>query len=268
VQDKAQLQSATTILNVNATSTAVTPSGLSTGTIASPSGAGGIGGVAAPILVQAAPVAAVNTGLDATLFGIDGLTALPVASANSTAAEMKLNTRQTILQVTGKYYVRVSSATAGSFGFRVENVTTSSREVEPNDTAATATLIGANGWSSGVISNATDKDHFRVHGEAGQLVSLSLLAAAGAGMGTTLADWGSALVPVVEVRDGSGNLLASASADRKGMNNFAESTVHTDTMLETSFRAPAGADYDVTISDADSQGGATYFYALHVSKNQ
>jgi len=272
VQDKSQLQGATTVIDSGATSNTVTPAGPSTGAIASPGSIAvattQIGVVAAPVLAPSGPVAVKGTGLDAVLLSSDGVSQLALAAANSSATESRVNSRQTILQATGKYYVRVTSGAAGEFGFRVENVTTTSREVEPNDTAATATAIGANGWSSGVISSTTDKDHFRIHGEAGQLVSVSLLAAAGGGMGTALADWGSSLVPVVEVRDAAGNLIATTSADRKGLTNFAESTLHTDTMTETSFRAPTGADYDVTVYDADSQGGAAYFYALHVGKNQ
>ena len=41
-------------------------------------------------------------------------------------------------------------------------------------------------------------------------------------------------------------------------------------MLETSFRAPAAGDYDVVVADsaANAQGGAGFFYALQVWKNQ
>jgi hypothetical protein len=291
LQDNSELQSATGKLTATSTTNTVTASGMTTGTIGSPSGSAlapstgtvtatpvsgsttQVGTVTGPVLSQPSqpitdvPVAGVAI-LDAGLLGSDAVTALAVASATSTATESKLNTKQTILQATGKYYVKVTGSAAGKFGFRLDLVTNSSREIEPNDTAATATAIGANGWSSGVIATSADKDHFKIHGELNQLVTVSVLAAAGGGIGTALSDWGSALVPVITIRDGSGNIVASTSADRKGLTNFAESTLHTDSTTETSFRAPAGADYDVTVSDADAQGGAGYFYALHVVKNQ
>jgi hypothetical protein len=299
--DKSGLQGVTAVLSSSAQANTVTPAGPTTGTIASPAGvpAAGANGlatlpqiaVASPIVLQSAPPSDQVTGvtltpipgqnpapvpvpasppptIDASLIASDGATGLATAGAAGNATESKLITRQTILQATGKYFVKVTSSAAGTFGFRIDLVSSTTREVEPNDSASTASAVGTNGWASGVISSATDKDHFKVHGEAGQLVTVGLLAAAGSGMGTSLADWGSQLVPVVEVRDASGNLIAQTSADRKGQTNFAESTLDTDTMLETSFRAPSAADYDVTVYDADSQGGAGYFYALHVWKNQ
>jgi hypothetical protein len=39
-------------------------------------------------------------------------------------------------------------------------------------------------------------------------------------------------------------------------------------MVETSFRAAAEGNYDVTVADADGQGGPGFFYALRVWKNQ
>jgi hypothetical protein len=38
--------------------------------------------------------------------------------------------------------------------------------------------------------------------------------------------------------------------------------------MQTSFRAPAAGDFDITVTDADGQAGPNYFYALHVWKNQ
>ena len=294
LQDSGELQGATTAVSATPSTNTVTASGQTTGTIASPSGSAVAPATgttvttvkATPISqtgavgsgpVQAVPSAPVGdgtvvfipTGLDAALVASNGTSALPMAAASSTPTETMLNTRQTILQASGTFYVKITSVAAGKFGFRVDLVSTSSREVEPNDTAATATAIGANGWSSGVISSATDVDHYKIHCEALQLCTVSVLAAAGNGMGTTLNDWGSALVPVLEVRDASANLIAASSADRKGLMNYAESTGRYDSHIETSFRGGAvGADYDVAISDQDKQFGASYYYALHMWKNQ
>jgi hypothetical protein len=209
-----------------------------------------------------------TAGANAVLLGTDGVSEISSGAGFGSATESKLNIRQTILQATGTYFVRVRSAAMGSFGIRLERVAVSAREIEPNNTVAQANPIDASGWISGAIGVAGDIDHFLVHAEAGQLVTVSLLAARGGGMGPSLADWGSALMPNLEVRDVKGTLLSLTSADRKGEANFAESTQRPDPMVETSFRAPAAADYDIVVSDTDGQGGANYFYALHVWKNQ
>jgi hypothetical protein len=274
VLDKSQLQSATLLVNPATTSNTVDAWGNTTGTIGSPGSPNGYL-VAAPVLVPpgssaapAAPTAAAVGTLDAFLLSTDGATRLAQGIASNTATEIKLNTRQTILQLTGKHYIKVTSSAAGKFGLRLDNVASTAREVEPNNTAATGTAIGTSGWSSGVISSSTDQDHFKIPAQAGQLMSVSLLAAAGSGQGTSYGDLGSALVPVVEIRDPAGNLVSSVSADRKGQTNFAETAMHPEAMVEASFRAGAAGTYDVTVSDADSQGGAAYFYALHVWANQ
>ena len=142
---------------------------------------------------------------------------------------------------------------AGTLGIHVSLTSPTSREVEPNDAVGTGASLDSAVFS-GAIGSAGDKDHFTVHGEAGQLVSISLAAAPGGG-GTVLADLGSALLPNLEVRDGQGHLLSATSADRKGESNFAQSYLRPESMVEASFRAPAAGDYDVTISDVDGQGG-------------
>jgi hypothetical protein len=216
-----------------------------------------------------------TSGADAVLLGTDGVTALASGSAFGNPAESKFNVRQTILQATGTYFVRVRSVTTGRFGLRLERLAATEREIEPNDSAAQATPIGASGWVSGAIGSAGDQDHFLIHAEAGQLVTVSVLAAPGAGMGTSLSDWGSALMPKLEVRSAQGAVLSSTAADRKGGFNFAESAQHPllplldrAPMIQTSFRAPAAGDYDIVVSDADGQGGPTYFYALNAGGNQ
>ena len=220
--------------------------------------------------------AAVGPTAKVAILRADGVTEVPTAATYTDGSESRLNYRQTILQATGTYFVRVQSTDAGKFGLRLERVTTSAREVEPNHTIATATAVPATGWISGAIVAAGEQDHFKVHAEAGQLMTVSLLGASGAGLGSLLSDWGSALMPNLEVRDSVGNLVSAASADRKGSTNFAETLQHpliaqignVPPTVQASFRAPAAGDFDIAVSDADGQGGANYFYALQVSKNQ
>ncbi|MFL5311048.1 MAG: PPC domain-containing protein [Myxococcales bacterium] len=251
VQDRTMLQGAT----LSMTPTAATPASATT---------------------TAGTALAVAATADATFLRDDGVTELGVGYSFADASKSRLNYRQTILQTTGTYFVRVNSTTAGKFGLRLERLVGSARETEPNDAIAAANLIPTAGWISGAIGAAGDQDHFKVHAEAGQLMTVSVLGAAGAGLGMPLADWGSALVPSVEVRDSLGNLVSATSADRGGGFNFAETIQHplvaqignVPPTVQTSFRAPAAGDYDVAVFDADGQGGPDYFYALHVWKNQ
>jgi hypothetical protein len=225
---------------------------------------------------NAAAPAPVAPTADMTFVQADGVTGLPTASPSTDGSKSSLNYRQTILPSTATYFVRVQSNTAGKFGLRLEKVTATGREVEPNDTAATATVMPASGWVSGAVGAAGEQDHFKVHAEAGQLVTVSVLAASGVGLGSLLSDWGSSLIPSVEIRDAAGNVVSATSADRKGAVNFAETLQHplvaqisnVPPTVQTSFRAPVAADFDVMVTDADGQGGASYFYALQVGKNQ
>lgn len=209
-----------------------------------------------------------QSGADAVLLAGDGVTPLPSGVSFGTAAESKLNLRQTILPSNGTYYVRVRSNAAGRFGLRLDRLAATAREIEPNNTAATATNILGTGLVSGIISTAGDVDHFKVHAAAGQLISVGAFAAPGAGSANSLADFGSALVPTLQLRDAAGNLLSAVSADRQGNANFAETNQRPEEMVELAFRAPATGDYDLAVSDADGLFGPTYFYALQVRTNQ
>jgi hypothetical protein len=208
-----------------------------------------------------------STVADAMLLGTDGVTALaapPQPFASQPPAASELNVRQTILQESGPHYVRVSSPAGGSFGIRLERI---------------AAAGSATGWISGVLplpsaAAPIPANHHTVHAEEGQLVTLSLLAgpAASQNSASPFGNWGSALLPkvqVVQVLDATHrNTLSATSADRLGQTNYAESMLRPQAMLETSFRAPAAGDYDVVVSDANGLGGPAYFYALQVWKNQ
>jgi hypothetical protein len=227
-------------------------------------------------IAATATTAAVPSTADATFLGGDGISELGAGYSFADTSKSRLNYRQTILQATGTYFVRVTSTAAGTFGLRLERLAASGRETEPNDAIATANLVPANGWISGAIGASGDEDHFKIHAEAGQLMTVSVLGASGAGLGIPLTDWGSALVPTVAVRNSLGTLLSTTSADRAGSANFAETIQHplvgqvgnVPSTVQTSFRAPAAGDYDIAVTDANGQGGPTYYYALHVWKNQ
>jgi len=128
-----------------------------------------------------------------------------------------------------------SSPAGGSFGIRLERI---------------AAAGSATGWISGVLplpsaAAPIPAKHHTVHAEEGQLVTLSLLAGAAASQNSAspFGNWGSPLLPtvqVVQVLDATHrNTLSTTSADRLGHTNYAESMLRPQAMLETSFRAPA-----------------------------
>ena len=162
-----------------------------------------------------------STGSDAVFLAADGVTALPRASFPARAGQGASNVRQTILPATGSFLVRLRSASVGNFGLRLDRIASSAMETEPNDSAAQGNPIDAGGLISGAIGAAGDRDHFTDHALAGQLVSVSLYAGNG-GIATSLTDWGSALLPAVEIRDPQGNLLSAASADRRNIGHRCE----------------------------------------------
>src|SRR3954447_23557753 len=225
----------------------------------------------------AVPVSAPQAAVYVRILQADGVTEVPTGYSLIDTTQTALVYRQTILQATGTYFVRVQSNASGKFGLRLERVATTVREVEPNDTAATANAAGSTApiWMSGVITSG-DQDHFKVHGEAGQLLTVSVLGPPGAVLGSPLSDWGSSLVPSLEIRDSAGNLLSATSADRKGGANYAETLQHPllaqinniAPAVQASFRALAAGDFDIALFDAGGQGGPNYFYALNVWKNQ
>jgi len=203
---------------------------------------------------------------DAMFVAEDGTTALSAGSQPSQslpATASQLNVRQTILpkQDSGTYFVRVSSPAGGTFGFHLERV------------AAAGSMPG---WISGVLPgdgktpSDANKNHHTVHAEEGQLVTVSLLGgeAPSGAMQSPFGNWGSAILPTVQVLDGQGKVVSATSADRLGASNYAESMLRPEAMLETSFRAPAAGDYDVVVADANRLGGSAFFYALQVWKNQ
>jgi hypothetical protein len=199
---------------------------------------------------------------DAMFLAGDGVTMLAAAAQPATsvpASASELNVRQTILQTSGMHYVSVSSPAGGAFGFRLDRI---------------AAAGSAPGWISAALPSgataADNKNHHTVHAEAGQLVTVSVLAGAGPSdaMLSPFGNWGSAILPAVQILDGQGKVVAATSADRLGSTNFAESMLRPEAMLETSFRAPAAGDYDVVVADANGLGGPAFFYALQVWKNQ
>jgi hypothetical protein len=207
-----------------------------------------------------------SVAADAMLLGTDGVTALaapPQPFTSQPPAASELNVRQTILQTSGPQFVRVSSPAGGSFGIRLERI---------------AAAGSAPGWISAVLPSgatpADNKNHHTVHAEEGQLVTVSLFAGPGASQNSAspFGNWGSALLPtvqVVQVLDSThSNTLSTTSGDRLGLTNYAESMLRPEAMLETSFRAPTAGNYDVVVSDANGQGGAAFFYALQIWKNQ
>jgi Bacterial pre-peptidase C-terminal domain len=174
---------------------------------------------------------------------------------NAPPANSELNVLQTILPAAGTYFVVVTSNGAGAFGLHLDRVAAAGSGVD---------------WATGTIAKPGDKNTHAFHAEAGQLVTVAVHAgpSASGNDASPFGNWGSELVPTVEVLDPQGKSVSVVKTDAI-RTSFAESVLRPDATLEVSFRAAAAGDYAVAVSDASGTlGGPTLFYALHVWRNQ
>jgi hypothetical protein len=116
-------------------------------------------------------------------------------------------------------------------------------EKEPNDTFAAAPTVTLPATLRGTIIKRGDVDEWKVDGKRGEEVSLHLLAAG----------LGSALSPVVSVRDASGKILLSTRRQMDGE-------------IAAGFRMPDDGPYTIRVEDRSFTGGGNHFYALHIGK--
>ncbi len=116
-------------------------------------------------------------------------------------------------------------------------------EKEPNDTFAAAPVVTFPATLRGTIIKRGDVDDWKLNGKRGEEISIHLLAAG----------LGSALSPVVSVRDASGKVLVSTRRQIDGE-------------IAAGFRVPENGPYVIRVEDRSFTGGGNHFYALHVGK--
>lgn len=125
--------------------------------------------------------------------------------------------------------------------FRV-NALESSMEVEPNDSREKATALSAPGAGNGVISRPGDVDFWRVDLKKGQTIDVHVY-------GRRLR---SPLDSLMRVHDASGKEL-SVSDDSAGPDSYVR------------FKAPADAEYRISVTDHLRRGGPTSVYRVELT---
>lgn len=186
----------------------------------------------------------------------DGLgTILPSDTGN------ELRTLRVLLPATGAYEVRVASNLASDYALRVRRLPGASVESEPNDAVADAGSFDLGGRSSGSIANASDVDLYAFAAVRGVPIVFACFADDVAPDGYfELNGFGSALDPVLRVRDSGGALLAAVQPSlgtALGSNDGLPS-------LSLAFLPPASGTYYLEVADEFGNFGTDFTYVLEL----
>ncbi len=197
-----------------------------------------------------------------TLVGSDGAT--PIPSHEGPLFQVLT----TILTQSGTTYVHVQPdpAALGPTTYRLElrRFKASTFETEPNDTIAQARAFPAAG-ASGTIGAPGDVDLYRFTALSRQIVSFDVFASS-AGTGTNqqseYSGHGSALLPLLTIRDSNGAILSqTTSLPANGV--YGESVYDGLPTCAVAFVAPDTTHtFYVEVAAADGTGGPDHTYVL------
>ena len=199
--------------------------------------------------------------VDVALFAADGTTPVPFHSGG------EFQVVRTILQQDGDYFARVvpgPTAVAGTlYRLELKRFHASTPEDEPNDALADADPFPGGKFAAGEISTPGDLDLFRFTTSRDQLVTFVVYAgnvATGSDGVPDYSGWGSALPPLLTVRDVVGAAVAvSTSTPVNGV--FTESVIDGLPTAAVTFVAPPTSTtfyLEVTSADGSGAGGHTY----------
>ena len=197
-----------------------------------------------------------------TLVGSDGATPIP------THEGPLFQVLTAILSQSGTTFVHVQPdpAALGSTTYRLElrRFKASTFETEPNDTIAQAHVFPPGG-ASGVIGAAGDVDLYRFLALSHQIVTFDVFAssaATGTDQQSEYAGHGSALLPLLTIRDANGEILSqTTSLPANGV--YAESVSDGLPTCAVAFVAPDTTHvFYVEVAAADGTGGPDHTYVL------
>jgi len=197
-----------------------------------------------------------------TLVGSDGAT--PIPSHEGPLFQVLT----TILTQSGTTYVHVQPdpAALGPTTYRLElrRFKSSTFETEPNDTVAQARAFPPGG-ASGVIGAAGDVDLYRFTAESHQIVTFDVFAgnaATGTDQQSEYSGHGSALAPLLTIRDGNGAALAqTTSLPANGV--YGEAVSDGLPTCAVAFVAPETTHtFYIEVAAADGTGGPDHTYVL------
>jgi hypothetical protein len=124
--------------------------------------------------------AADNVGVTRVEFWLDG-----ALKGTVTSAPYNLTVDSTLLSngshnmLAKAFDAAGNSASSSTVAFNVSNATSSSNEVEPNNTIASANAVGTSSSINGFISTASDKDYFKVNLAANQRLRVDMTGPSG-----------------------------------------------------------------------------------------
>ncbi len=182
--------------------------------------------------------------------------ALGAVLPSDTGAELR--TLRTILPASGDFDVRVSSNDTGDYALRIRQLAAGS-EVEPNDSVAQAQAFDLDGRRAGAIETVGDVDLFAF--QATKRVPIVFVCYADDVLPNgffELNGFGSALAPVLRVRDAAGTELASVVSSlgtALGTNDGLPS-------LGLAFLPPSTGTFYLEVADESGNSGADFRYVL------
>jgi hypothetical protein len=197
-----------------------------------------------------------------TLVGSDGATPLPFHEGPL------FQVLTTILPQSGTTYVHVQPdpAATGPTTYRLElrRFKASTFETEPNDTIAEAKAFPAGG-ASGIIGAPGDVDLYRFTAESHQIVTFDVFASntpTGTDQQSEYAGHGSALAPLLTIRDENGAVLSqTTSLPANGI--YGESISDGLPTCAVAFVAPDSTHtFYIEVAAADGTGGPDHTYVL------
>ncbi len=198
--------------------------------------------------------------IEVRLLATDGFTALSFGPGND------LQSRTTILQETGTFFIEVAAAQGGSadYVFNLNLFRDARYESEPNNDSVEANGFDGDSRRAGVIDLAGDRDVFSFEVEADRLTTFAVYAsssATGSDGAFQYSGHGSALAPLLTVRDGTGAVLATSSPTLAN-GTYTESNTDPLPTASVSFVSPDAETYFLEIEDANGGFGPTHYYVI------
>jgi hypothetical protein len=172
----------------------------------------------------------------------------------------ELRTLRTMLPSSGDFHLLVTAAGATDYALRVRQ-RSASEESEPNDDLATAQAFDLDGRRAGAIATPGDVDVFSFEATRKVPIVFTCFADDVAPDGfSELNGFGSALDPLLRVRDANGVELASARSSA----GTAVGTNDGLAALSLVFLPPATGSYVLEVADELGSSGTDFRYALEV----
>lgn len=204
----------------------------------------------------------VTEDIDFDLFAPDGVTQL------STGGDDDLQTKTTILQETGTFYVRVTSPFAvgiSPYGVRLWRYQAARYETEPNDDVMTANALDSGRRGAGVIDMAADVDVFSFSASMDRLYVLRVYASSSPTSSDGAFEYsghGSDLDPLLTIRDAMGVALATSTSDPTSV--YSEDVTVPLPTAQVAFIAPSSGTFYVEVADAFGGFGASSYYVVEL----